>query len=81
MSIQKLILTSEYLRPWKLVTLFTGLIVLVIGSFYLEMMREANFLASLPLYGLCGILWMYRGNVSQLYNECRMALHSLGRNL
>ena len=32
----------------------------------LEMMREANFLASLSLYGMCGIVWLYRGSLGQL---------------
>ena len=32
----------------------------------LEMMREANFFASLSLYGMCGIVWLYRGSLGQL---------------
>ena len=35
----------------------------------LEMMRDANFLASLLLYGMCGIIWMYRGSLGQLFAE------------
>lgn len=35
----------------------------------LEMMRDANFLASLSLYGMCGIIWMYRGSLGQLFSE------------
>jgi len=32
----------------------------------LHMMREANFLASLSLYGICGVIWLYRGSLRQL---------------
>jgi hypothetical protein len=35
----------------------------------LHMMREANFLASLSLYGICGIVWLYRGSLRQLFSE------------
>lgn len=35
----------------------------------LEMMRDANFLASLSLYGMCGIIWMYQGSLRQLFLE------------
>lgn len=120
---------SEYLRPWKLVTLALGIGLLVVGSFYyqapdwdipislimavlayltapwsmrvlierrwrlwplmlfftwftvdgcyaiywhfkdpvaLELMRAANFPASLSLYGICGLAWLYRGSLRQL---------------
>jgi hypothetical protein len=33
----------------------------------LEMMRSANFPASLSLYGLCGMVWLYRGSMRQLF--------------
>jgi hypothetical protein len=29
----------------------------------LELMRAANFPASLALYGICGIVWLYRGSL------------------
>lgn len=32
----------------------------------LESMRKANFFASLSLYGICGIIWLYRGSLRQL---------------
>ncbi|MBI2748510.1 MAG: hypothetical protein HYX43_03985 [Burkholderiales bacterium] len=32
-------------------------------------MREANFPASLSLYGMCGVVWLYRGSLRQLYSE------------
>lgn len=35
----------------------------------LEMMRAANFPASLSLYGMCGIVWLYRGSLRQLFSE------------
>lgn len=35
----------------------------------LELMREANFFASLSLYGMCGVLWFYRGSLSSLLTE------------
>ncbi|MCI0400102.1 MAG: hypothetical protein L0Z68_02205 [Gammaproteobacteria bacterium] len=37
----------------------------------LEMMREANFFASLSLYGMCGVLWLYRGSLQELTTEIR----------
>lgn len=67
-------------RQWKLwpamlfATWFT-----VDGSYWLywhfmnpvalEMMRDANFLASLTLYGMCGVIWLYRGSLRQLSSE------------
>ncbi len=32
----------------------------------LALMRAYNFPASLALYGLCGVLWLYRGSLGQL---------------
>jgi hypothetical protein len=37
----------------------------------LEMMRSANFPASLSLYGMCGILWLYRGSLGQLFFDIK----------
>jgi len=37
----------------------------------LEMMRDANFFASLSLYGMCGLLWLYRGSLRELLNDIR----------
>ena len=41
----------------------------------LEMMRTANFPASLSLYWMCGIVWLYQGTLSQmsstLFNQQR----------
>lgn len=32
----------------------------------LALMRAWNFPASLGLYGLCGVLWLYRGSLQEL---------------
>lgn len=37
----------------------------------LGMMRDANFLASLSLYGMCGLVWFYHGSLRQLFSEVR----------
>ena len=126
------ILLHEYLRPWKLVTFFIGLSLLIAGSFYylapdwdvpisiimatfayltaswsmhvvverqwtkfplmlfytwftvdgcywiywknvdpyaLELMRDANFPASLSLYGMCGLVWYYNGTLKDLVKD------------
>lgn len=43
----------------------------------LELMREANFFASLSLYGICGVLWLYRGSLRQLASEIGDLFHLL----
>lgn len=131
---------TEYLRPWKLVTLAFGIALLIVGALTnqapdwdipvslimaslayltapwslrviverrwklwpamlfatwftvdgcywlywhfknpvaLELMREANFFASLALYGMCGVVWLYRGSLSELWSEARALLRSL----
>lgn len=40
----------------------------------LHVMRDANFLASLPLYFLCGAGWLYRGSLRDLIREIRAHL-------
>ncbi len=37
----------------------------------LDLMREANFPASLSLYGLCGVLWLYRGSLREFLADSR----------
>lgn len=127
-------LVKEYKRPWKLTTLFIGLSLLIVGSFYyeapdwdipisfimaflayltaswsmyvlmerrwrrfplmlfftwfsidgcywiywnfknpvaLELMRDANFFASLSLYSICGLAWYYEGTVKQFIVDAR----------
>jgi hypothetical protein len=72
-------------RQWKkwpamlFVTWFT-----VDGSYWLywrfknpvalEMMREANFPASLALYWMCGVIWLHRGSLSQLLLDAKRTL-------
>ena len=131
---------TEYVRPWKLASLATGIALLIIGSYYyqapdwdvpisiimaaltyltapwslrvileqkwrfwpvmlfftwftvdgcytiywyfrdpkaLEAMRAANFPASLSLYGVCGVLWLYRGSLTEFLADCRKYLSSL----
>lgn len=41
----------------------------------LALMREVNFLASLVLYGICGIIWLYRGSLHELFLELRCLCH------
>jgi len=40
----------------------------------LELMREVNFPASLALYGICGLLWLYRGSLKEIPAEIRLQL-------
>lgn len=41
----------------------------------LELMREANFFASLVLYFVCGLVWYYRGSLREMLSDARaMAL-------
>jgi hypothetical protein len=67
-------------RRWKLwpVMLFASWFT-IDGSYWLywhfknpaalALMRDANFPASLSLYGACGVLWLYRGDLRQAYSE------------
>jgi len=43
----------------------------VVDPIALEMMREANFLASLSLYWICGLIWYYQGTVRQLLADLK----------
>ena len=43
----------------------------------LELMREANFFASLSLYGMCGVVWLYRGRLRELFSEAGALLRLL----
>jgi hypothetical protein len=45
----------------------------------LEIMRSANFPASLALYGLCGAIWLYRGSLRELFAEVRKSVRSIER--
>lgn len=35
----------------------------------LDLMRGANFLPSLSLYTICGLIWFYRGSLRQLFSD------------
>ena len=37
----------------------------------LRMMRYDNFVTSLPLYCLCGMIWLYQGSLSQFIAEVK----------
>lgn len=37
----------------------------------LDAMRSANFPASLALYGMCGVVWLYRGSLKELASDVR----------
>lgn len=39
----------------------------------LALMRDANWPASLALYGLCGVIWLYRGSLDEFRGELRAA--------
>ena len=40
----------------------------------LELMRDANWPASLSLYIICGVVWYYRGSLRELAGEVRARL-------
>ncbi|HQR53156.1 MAG TPA: hypothetical protein PLZ79_07780 [Burkholderiales bacterium] len=40
----------------------------------LDMMREANWPASLSLYWICGVIWLPRGSLARLFAATRQAL-------
>ena len=35
----------------------------------LDFMRGANFLPSLSLYMICGLIWFYRGGLRQMFSD------------
>ena len=39
--------------------------------------REVNFPASLTLYGICGVLWLYRGSVADFKAEAHASVRAL----
>ena len=40
----------------------------------LELMREANAPASLSLYWMCGLVWYYRGTLSEMRADVRRTM-------
>ena len=74
-------------RKWQLLPLavfFTWLSVDGCYALYwyfkdceaLRSMRSANAPASLALYGICGVIWLYRGTLMDLLRETRAAMQS-----
>jgi hypothetical protein len=45
----------------------------------LALMRAYNFPASLALYGLCGVLWLYRGSLARLLADVAEELSGVRR--
>ena len=45
----------------------------------LALMRAYNFPASLALYGLCGVLWLYRGSLRELVGDLAEAFTGVRR--
>lgn len=43
----------------------------------LVLMRETNFFASLSLYGICGVIWLFRGSLRQFVAETSSLIHWL----
>jgi hypothetical protein len=41
----------------------------------LEWMRSANFPASLSLYGICAVIWLYRGSLHEMLADIRKHFH------
>ena len=66
-------------RLWPVMLFFTWFTVDGCYAIYwhfknpvvLKLMRSVNFPASLSLYGICGIVWLYRGSLKQLASEIR----------
>jgi hypothetical protein len=75
-------------RQWPLMLFFTWFTVDGCYAIYwyfkdpavLALMRDVNFPVSLSLYGMCGIVWLYRGSLASLYAELRRHFPFLHRN-
>jgi hypothetical protein len=82
------ILLERKWRLWPVMFFFTWFTVDGCYAIYwhfknpavLELMRSVNFPASLSLYGMCGIIWLYRGNLRQLVSEIRNRFFPLRGN-
>lgn len=66
-------------RAWPAMLFFTWFTIdgcywlywRTVNPLALTVMRRANFPASLALYGICGVLWLYRGSMGELISEVR----------
>lgn len=47
----------------------------------LALMRDVNFLASLSLYGMCGLVWYYEGSMKDVLSNFRKEAKSRGVTL
>lgn len=71
------VLLERRWRLWPLMLFFTWFSVDGCYAIYwhfvspaaLALMRDANWPASLSLYGICGIIWLYRGSLAQLRSD------------
>ena len=43
----------------------------------LALMRDANFLASLSLYGICGVVWLYAGSLREMRGDFLLCIAAL----
>lgn len=77
------VLLERQWRHWPSMLFFTWFTVDGCYAIYwhfknpvaLEMMRAANFPASLSLYGMCGVLWLYRGSIADIRNSIDKLSH------
>ena len=75
------VLVERRWRDWPLMLLFTWWCVDGSYALYwglidpqvLGMMREANWPASLSLYGMCGLVWFWNGPLRELPGALRLA--------
>lgn len=69
-------------RHWKLLHLMLFFTWFTVDGCYwiywhfknpraLELMREANFPASLSLYGMCGLVWYYHGSLKEFVSSAK----------
>lgn len=83
------VLVERQWRRFPLMLLFTWLTV--DGCYWLywslknpvalALMRDANFLASLCLYAICGLVWYYRGSLKLFLAEAKKLVNCLGVTL
>jgi len=81
------VLIERRWREWPLMLFFTWFTVDGCYAIYwhfknpvaLEFMRDANFFASLSLYGICGVLWLYQGSLKEVFSETQNCVDLLLR--
>ncbi len=69
------VLLQRRWRSFQLMLLYTWFTVDGVYWLYwqavLELMRYDNFITSLPLYGISGLLWLYQGSLSEFMAEVK----------